>query len=203
MATTKKSHWENIYTTKAPNQVSWTQEKPIEGLEYLNKSGLSKDAKIIDIGGGDSLFVDSLLALNYTNVTVLDISEAAINRAKLRLGDRANNVTWVVSDILDFKPDQTYDFWYDRAVFHFLIDKTEIQQYINLTKQAIEQHLIIGTFSTNGPLKCSGLEISQYSEASLFHLFSGDYKLLNSKLINHKTPFDTIQNFVFCHMTKK
>ncbi|OIQ27132.1 MAG: SAM-dependent methyltransferase [Bacteroidetes bacterium MedPE-SWsnd-G2] len=202
MATANKSHWENIYTTKSPNQVSWTQDKPNEALTFLEQSNISKSDNIIDIGGGDSLLVDHLLEMGYTNITVLDISEAAINRAKKRLDHKAENVTWITSDILEFKPDTTYQFWYDRAVFHFLTDKADIAQYKQLVNTAADKNLVIGTFSKKGPLKCSGLEISQYSESSLSELFSEQFDLKHSKTLDHKTPFDTIQNFTFCHMVK-
>ena len=163
MEFSNKAHWETIYTTKTPEQVSWTQEKPAISLELIEAVNLPKSAKIIDIGGGDSLLVDFLLEAGYSEITVLDISQAALDRAKKRLGSKAALVTWICSDILDFKPTEMYQLWHDRAAFHFLTQPKSIATYTELTeKHAV--NLIIGTFSESGPLKCSGLEIKQYSE---------------------------------------
>ena len=200
----KKSHWENIYDTKSLNDVSWYQEKPTTSLAYIEKHAISKDASIIDVGGGDSFLVDCLLELGYTNITVLDISNSAINRAKKRVGEKAKNVTWIVSDILEFKSDTSYDFWHDRAVFHFITNEKDIFRY----KENVIAHLsdsanvVIGTFSFEGPLKCSGIEIKQYSKETLANVFTPELSLLSSQYVDHITPFDTIQNFVFCSFQK-
>ncbi len=201
----KKAHWENIYSTKDLTEVSWYQPIPTTSLEYLENLAIQKDAAIIDVGGGDSLFVDYLLELGYSNITVLDISAAAIERAKKRLGELANKITWIVSDILDLKSDVHYDFWHDRAVFHFITKKEDIEKY----KQRLYAHLsplakvLIGTFSLEGPLKCSGLDIKQYSIETLTTTFSPEFSLISSKYMNHSTPFDTLQNFVFCSFSKR
>ena len=120
-----KEHWQHIYSTKLPKEVSWTEEKPVTSLELIAKFDLPKFAKIIDIGGGDSLLVDFLLHEGYTNITVLDISAAAIDRAKMRLGKNAHRVKWIVSDIKDFTPTESYDLWHDRAAFHFLTEQAD------------------------------------------------------------------------------
>ncbi|MDG1146869.1 MAG: class I SAM-dependent methyltransferase [Crocinitomicaceae bacterium] len=196
----RKSHWENIYTTKALNEVSWYQEKPETSISFLNSVSIRKDAAIIDVGGGDSFFVDYLLQEGFTNVTVLDISEAAIKRAKLRLGEQASKVSWVVSDVTKFTPTMKFDFWHDRAAFHFLTDLTEIKRYKETVynSMSLNGDVVIGTFSKTGPLKCSGIEITQYAQSDLIQLFS-DFKFISGVDLVHNTPFDTTQNFVFCH----
>lgn len=205
MQTDRKSHWETIYQTKQPNQVSWTQEVPKTSLEMIKDARLSKDAKIIDIGGGDSLLVDHLLDLGYENISVLDISDAAIERAKTRLGERQNKVTWIVSDIVNFNSKENYDCWHDRAAFHFLTETAEIKKYIEIVSEYIkpEGTLIIGTFSDMGPEKCSGIPITQYTETTLEERFSKSFNKRESLRTDHITPFNTIQNFVFCRFKKK
>lgn len=158
-----KSHWDNVYQTKHPNQVSWTQEKPKISLEIIHSFGLDKTAKIIDVGGGDSKLVDYLLEEGFENITVLDISAKALEKAQKRLGDKAKKVTWIVSDIMDFHPATAYDVWHDRAAFHFLTSEDQIAKYFDTARNAVTGFLTIGTFSILGPEKCSGLPIKQYS----------------------------------------
>ncbi len=201
----KKSHWENIYTSKQLHEVSWYQSIPETSLEYVKQIDLPLNASIIDVGGGDSFLVDYLLVLGYTNITILDISSAAIERAKKRLGEKAERVTWIVSDILEFISGQQYDFWHDRAVFHFITKDEEILTYKkNLISQLSEDaRVLIGTFSFNGPLKCSGIEIKQYSSETMKITLSPELKWISSQYVDHKTPFETTQNFVFCLFKKK
>jgi 2-polyprenyl-3-methyl-5-hydroxy-6-metoxy-1,4-benzoquinol methylase len=197
-----KEHWETVYATKTPKEVSWTQERPAISLDFISSFQLEKSASIIDIGGGDSLLVDFLLDLGYTNLSVLDISAHAIERAKVRLGEKASLVTWIVSDINDFEPLQNYDLWHDRAAFHFLTSQKDIERYVELVSKHVKQ-LVIGTFSTNGPFKCSGLEITQYDENELGQLFgSHGFEVQTTKREDHMTPFGTTQNFVFASMVK-
>jgi SAM-dependent methyltransferase len=196
----RKKHWENIYQTKELNEVSWYQPKPEISLQIIAEFNFPKTAKIIDIGGGDSFLVDHLLDLGYLDITVLDISEAAIERAKKRLGERSNTVKWIVSDASNFTPTEKYDIWHDRAAFHFLTDEVDINQYLDSAKTGLSENgrMIIGTFSENGPLKCSGIEIKQYSEQSMTERFKVHFEKVNGRTIDHLTPFDTIQNFIFC-----
>ena len=199
-----KEHWETIYKTKQPNEVSWTEQIPSASLEFINKLKIPKTAKIIDIGGGDSKLVDFLLAQGYTDLSVLDISETAIIRAKERLGDKAKYVKWIIRDILDFKSTEKYDLWHDRAAFHFQTEEADIDKYLNIIKNAVIGWSIIGTFSVDGPKKCSGLDISQYDEKSLTKLFMQDnISIKRVEYINHTTPFETIQNFIFCSFSSK
>lgn len=164
-----KQHWEKVYTTKGPTEVSWFQEYPRTVMEHIDSVGLSKTATIIDVGGGDSNFVNALLEKGFENIWVLDISAAALEKVKKRLGERAALVHWVVSDITEFAPEAQFDFWYDRAVFHFLPDRTSINRYKDVVSTALRQggEFFLGTFSENGPLKCSGLEIRRYSETEM------------------------------------
>ncbi len=193
-----KQHWETVYQTKQANEVSWTQETPQTSLDFIRSLNLPKSASIIDIGGGDSKLVDFLLDEGYENLTVLDISATALERAKARLGERAEKVNWIVADITDFKPDTSYDVWHDRAAFHFLTDNEQIEKYLNIVHAAVTGFLLIGTFSEDGPKKCSGLEIKQYSGTSLENVFKRDFTKIACKTEDHITPFNTIQNFTFC-----
>lgn len=199
----KKEHWEQVYKTKTPDQVSWTQENPKTSLDYIKASKLPKNAALIDIGGGDSLLVDYLLEEGYSQITVLDISEKAIKRAQKRLGIAADKVTWIVSDILDFKPKRTYDLWHDRATFHFLTTATEIETYKKTVTQWVDSYMVLGVFSKEGPLKCSGLPITQYNLTELTACFGTAFEVLHAQTEDHSTPFDTLQNFQFAHLKKK
>ena len=198
----KKEHWENIYSTKTPAEVSWTQAYPETSIELVAQTLVSKNAPIIDIGGGDSLVVDFLLKLGYTDITVLDISAAAIERAKKRLGTDATKVEWLVTDILDFKPTKTYEVWHDRAVFHFLREQEEVNTYVDMVNQYAE-NIILATFSPSGPIKCSGLEITQYDQNQIEDTFGSDFSVENYFTADHVTPFNTVQNFSFARMKKK
>lgn len=199
-----KSHWENVFATKQPSEVSWTQQYPKTSMDYLAHLNLSKSSNIIDIGGGDSNLVDALLEKGYENIWVLDISEFALERAKKRLGNQADQVNWIVSDITEFKPEVTFDFWHDRAVFHFLTEEENINKYVALIGSAINQdgNFLLGTFSESGPLKCSGLEIKQYSESTMKNTFRKNFEAVKCFTENHTTPFNTIQNFQFCGFKK-
>lgn len=201
----KKEHWENVFTTKQETEVSWFQPYPKTSIEFVKLFNLPFDANIIDIGGGDSHFVDALLEEGYQNIWVLDISENALSRAKKRLGEKANKVNWVVSDIIDFIPTVTYDFWHDRAAFHFLTTEENINKYVGIAEKGIKTNgiLVLGTFSETGPTKCSGLEIKQYSETSMSSRFELSFDRVKCITEEHQTPFNTTQNFLFCSFKKK
>lgn len=201
----RKNHWENIYQTKGQREVSWYQAKPATSLAFIEKSGLPLSAKIIDVGGGDGFLVDYLLEAGYEDITVLDISAAAIDKAKLRLGDKANAVKWIVNDVTSFAPTEKYDLWHDRAVFHFLIAEDDIADYRKIVADSINTNgtLIIGTFSENGPKRCSGIEIRQYSAEALTERFNEHFERRATLTEDHQTPFDTFQNFVFCSFKKR
>lgn len=200
----RKSHWENIYQTKNLTDVSWYQSKPVTSLSFFDKFKVPKNAKIIDIGGGDSLLVDFLLDKGYTDLTVLDISESSLKKAQNRLGNRAILVKWIVSDVTEFIPSEKYDFWHDRAAFHFLTNHSEIQNYLKNINDNVANLgiLVLGTFSEKGPNKCSGIAIKQYSKKSLVKTIGNYFKKVVCLTENHVTPFDTIQNFVYCSFIK-
>lgn len=203
MENTRKNHWETVYETKSPDQVSWTQEIPKTSLAFIHSFNLDKKAKIIDIGGGDSKLVDFLLDEGYENITVLDISEKAIEKAKERLGVKANKVNWIVSDIIEFVPKETYDVWHDRAAFHFLTTIDQIEKYIETARKSVSGYMTIGTFSENGPKKCSGLDIKQYSEETLSLEMKNGFEKLHCVTEDHTTPFNTTQNFIFCSFKRQ
>lgn len=199
----RKAHWQQVYETKSPDEVSWTQKRPSTSLEFIKGFRLDKDAKIIDVGGGDSNLVDFLLDQAYSDITVLDISAKALEKAQNRLGDRANKVNWVVSDITEFQPSVNYDLWHDRAAFHFLTNPEQVNTYLKLVNQHVSQYLVLGTFSEAGPTKCSGLEIQQYSEKSMTELFGERFDKIKCTTEDHTTPFGTRQNFLYCGFRKK
>lgn len=201
----RKEHWENVFSTKQETEVSWYQQYPQTSIDFITALELPLDAKIIDIGGGDSYFIDALLDLGYTNLTLLDISAKAIERSKNRLGAKAAGVSFIVSDVLEFKPNVAFDFWHDRASFHFLTETNQIAEYATIVASAVAKggNMVIGTFSLNGPIKCSGLDITQYDETKLKAVFEKDFNLIESFTEDHKTPFNTTQNFIFCNFKKK
>lgn len=200
----KKIHWDNVYNTKAGNEVSWFQLYPKTSMDFVEWLNLPLDANIIDVGGGDSHFVDALLDKGYQNIWVLDISAKAIEKAKTRLGERAIQVNWIVSDITEFKPTVLFDFWHDRAAFHFLTTEEKINQYVSIAEEAIRKngYLLIGTFSEKGPDKCSGLAIKKYSEATLQATVKPAFNKVSCLTQDHTTPFDTKQNFLYCVFRK-
>lgn len=201
----KKEHWENVFETKKESEVSWFQKEPKTSINLIEKLNFPKDAKIIDIGGGDSYLMDSLLDLGYTNLYLLDISSKAIERIKNRLGANAENVTFIVSDVLEFHPKEAFDVWHDRASFHFLTEEIDIEKYSSLVANSVVSNgnLLIGTFSENGPLKCSGLPITQYNESKMNAVFSNDFEMISSFTEDHQTPFETTQNFIFSTFKKR
>ena len=203
MENSPKQHWEKIYETKQPNEVSWTQDIPETSLDFIHSFKLPKSAKIIDIGGGDSKLVDHLLLEGFTNITVLDISTASLERAKKRLGDKAATVQWIEADIREFVPKEKYDLWHDRAAFHFLTEKEDVMEYLKLVRKAVNGYMIVGTFSPEGPTKCSGLSIRQYSDEELTTMFMDGFEKIKCVNVDHITPFHTAQNFTFCSFRHK
>ena len=199
----RKSHWETVYTTKGEREVSWFQQDPAPSLELIALAGLSESASIIDIGGGASRLVDILVERKIGQVTVLDLSAAALDaarkRLKERLGDKAAGVTWVVADITDWEPTQTYDLWHDRAAFHFLTDPADRSAYLQRLKKAVKRggHVVIGTFALDGPEKCSGLPVVRYDAASLSEMLGTDFRLIDTRRHDHATPWGAVQRFQF------
>jgi len=197
----KKSHWEGIYDGKNAEQLSWYQRHMNLSLALIEKIAPNKDASIIDIGGGASVFVDDLLAAAYRTLTVLDLSENALNSAKQRLGDRAKAVDWRAADILEaVLPEKAFDVWHDRAVFHFLTSTEDRQRYVAQVRKALVPggYIVIATFAENGPPRCSGLEVQRYSVQTLSAAFGSEFKLIDNRSEMHITPDGRSQPFIYC-----
>ena len=201
-----KQHWESVYTEKAPHDVSWYCPHLERSLDFIDKARLNHDAHIIDVGGGSSTLVDDLLDRGYSNVTVLDISSTAVDRARKRLGPRAGDVTWRVGDITDVELPRThYDFWHDRAVFHFLTSEDARRKYVRAVRHALKigGHIVVATFGPEGPERCSGLEVARYSAEGLHAEFGETFSKMASSLEHHVTPWGTEQEFVYCYCRMK
>jgi ubiquinone/menaquinone biosynthesis C-methylase UbiE len=200
-----KTHWNTVYQTKAPDDVSWFQTRPTTSLKLIEASGLEKDAGIIDVGGGASVLVDVLLDAGFTKLAVLDISVAALEHARQRLGKRASSVEWCEADVTTFIPQRQFGLWHDRAVFHFLTDKADRQKYVETLKRTLtpDGHVIIATFAIDGPLKCSGLEVARYDAPSLCAELGADFQLLEQLEETHTTPWDTTQKFRYFRFQRR
>lgn len=202
---TKKDFWEDVYQSRSLIESGWYQAVPESSLGLIESSKISKKSKIIDIGGGDSLLVDHLLSMGYHHITVLDISEKSIEKAKKRLGTLAKKVTWICSDISNFQGNTKFDLWHDRACLHFLTDVDDLKLYREAVVKNISHGgtLILGAFSKTGPKRCSGLPITQYDEVALTDLFSKEFKLVENFESVHITPSKATQNYVFCRFKRK
>jgi 2-polyprenyl-3-methyl-5-hydroxy-6-metoxy-1,4-benzoquinol methylase len=197
-----KTHWENIYATRAPESVSWYRAHLETSLALIERATFARSASIIDIGGGESTLVDDLLLRGYENVTILDVSQTAIEVTKMRLGSLAGQVRWLVADIgaVDLKT-HAYDLWHDRAVFHFLTTPERRIAYVRQVARAVKPggHVIVSTFGPEGPRACSGLEVVRYDAESLHGEFGGHFRLIESSQELHQTPFGTTQQFLYCY----
>jgi len=200
-----QSYWDKVYLDKSENEVSWFQEHPTKSLNLIGELNLPKNASIIDIGGGESRLVDHLLAQGFSDITVLDISDVSLEKLKHRLGDTGKKVKYISSDVVTLRPDTQFDLWHDRATFHFLTNLEQINQYLEIINSALLPggNLIISTFSKNGPEKCSGLPIHQYSENELKNLFAKYFNNTKCFEDTHVTPWGTAQSFVYCGFKKK
>ncbi|MBZ0091789.1 MAG: class I SAM-dependent methyltransferase [Sulfuricellaceae bacterium] len=197
-----KSHWEKVYQTKDSTEVSWYRNHLDTSLAFIEQTGISRDARIIDVGGGASTLVDDLLAQGYANVSVLDISAAALATAKARLGAQGEKVQWLEADITRAElPHHYYDVWHDRAVFHFLTGADDRQHYVERVLHAVKPggHIIMACFGPDGPLQCSGLDTVRYSPDRLHGEFGAPFRLVNSASEDHRTPFGKEQQFVYCY----
>jgi SAM-dependent methyltransferase len=194
-----KVHWEGVYNSKSEREVSWFQESPEPSLELIGLAGAKPDAAIIDIGGGASRLVDTLLTQGFKNLTVLDLSEAALDKARSRLGGDARSIRWIAADVTSWKPDAKYHVWHDRAAFHFLTKRDEQRAYIDRLKQALRPggYAIIGTFALDGPEKCSGLPVARQSPETMTALLGSDFDLVDARRHDHVTPWQSVQKFQF------
>jgi len=200
-----KDHWEKVYTTKAVTEVSWFQEHAELSLKLIRDAGVDTSASIIDVGGGASTLVDDLLAQGYRDLTVLDLSRAALAAARSRLGDRAADVKWVEANVLEAEfPQQVFDVWHDRAVFHFLTTEEERHAYVKQVLHAVKQGglAIVATFAEDGPERCSGLPVHRYSADELHAEFGEPFVLLGHEKELHHTPGGSEQKFVYCFCRK-
>jgi 2-polyprenyl-3-methyl-5-hydroxy-6-metoxy-1,4-benzoquinol methylase len=196
-----REHWEQVYSTKAATSVSWFQEHARRSVQLIQQTHVGKDAGIIDVGGGASTLADDLLGVGYSDVTVLDLSGAALSTAKLRLGERASDVTWRVGDITRVQlPRHAYGVWHDRAVFHFLTTREEREAYVHAVLRAVKPggHVIVATFAEDGPDRCSGLTVMRYSAEGLHAEFGVPFTLLKHEREEHHTPSGAIQKFIYC-----
>jgi ubiquinone/menaquinone biosynthesis C-methylase UbiE len=201
-----KTHWEHIYETKVPTRVSWYQEHAQLSLHFIQNTHIQKTDHIIDIGGGASTLVDDLLEAGFQHITVLDVSGAALQLTRQRLGAFAAAVEWMEADITKVNlPAQAYDLWHDRAVFHFLTQAADRQRYVAAVRHAVRTggHVIVATFAPEGPDHCSGLEVVRYSPESLHREFGEGFELRDSRRETHHTPFGTEQKFIYCYCRKE
>jgi SAM-dependent methyltransferase len=200
-----KSHWDNLYATRAPDAVSWYQAHADMSLQLIQDTGVAPNAAIIDVGGGTSILVDDLLAAGYTNVSVLDISASALAAARRRLGGAAARVRWLEADITkEALPLRAFDLWHDRAVFHFLTEAEDRAAYVRSVMRSVKPggHVIVATFAEDGPTQCSGLPVVRYRPDELHAEFGGHFSLLRHEKEAHHTPSGALQQFVYCYCRK-
>lgn len=200
-----KEHWDKVYSTKPTDGVSWYQEHAESSLRLIQQTGVSSSAEIIDVGGGASTLVDDLIKKGFTRLSVLDLSAAALAATKQRLGNHANEVKWIEGDITEVPlPPLSYDVWHDRAVFHFLTDEAERAAYVEAVLRCVKPggFVIVATFSEDGPTQCSGLPVKRYTADELHDEFGAPFELLRHEKEEHRTPFGTTQNFVYCFCRK-
>lgn len=200
-----KEHWEKVYQTKQADSVSWFQEHATWSLEIICSVGATSDARIIDVGGGASTLVDDLLTNGFEHLTVLDLSASALEVARNRVGTLGKRVTWTSGDIRDvLLPEQSYDIWHDRAVFHFLTDPADRVAYVQQVMKSVKPggHVIVATFAPDGPEQCSGLPVARYAPEQLHGEFGPAFELLEHASEEHKTPWGSVQHFVYCHCLK-
>jgi SAM-dependent methyltransferase len=200
-----RKHWEEVYTTKSTDAVSWYQEHAVQSLDLIRKTGVPLEASIIDVGGGASTLVDDLIAAGYSDVSVLDLSAAALAAARVRLGGNAGKVTWIEADITRVElPEYKYSVWHDRAVFHFLTGAEDRAAYVRAVLRSVKPggHVIVATFGEEGPLQCSGLPVMRYSAESLHAEFGEPFTLMEHRSEAHQTPSGSVQQFIYCYCRK-
>lgn len=201
-----QKHWSHIYETKAVDDVSWYQVRPEQSLAYIQQTGIGLDEPIIDVGAGASTLVDYLVAADYRDITLLDISGEALEISRERPGNTNAHLNWIVGDITTVElPKEHFAVWHDRAVFHFLTDPILKKRYVEQVLHALKPngHIIIATFALDGPQQCSGLDVVQYDAPSLHHVFGDQFELINSTKETHHTPWGSEQRFVYCYCRKQ
>jgi ubiquinone/menaquinone biosynthesis C-methylase UbiE len=198
-STNRQAHWEKVYTAKGENEVSWFQQSPAPSFELIAQAGATQASAIIDIGGGAARLVDHLVEQGFEDVTVLDLSDAALEAARRRLASRAGRVRWIVADVTAWEPAKAYDVWHDRAAFHFLTDEQDRAAYVARLTRGVKAggHAIIATFALDGPEKCSGLPVARYDSASLAQALDAGFRLVHTRRHEHATPWGSSQMFQF------
>jgi len=197
-----REHWEKVYTSKGPQDVSWFRPHLERSLAFLEAAKVGHTAAVIDVGGGASTFVDDLLDRGYENLTVLDLSQMALDAARTRLGKRASHVRWISADVTTAQLEvAAYDFWHDRAVFHFLSDRLARERYVATVRKSLKPggHVVVATFGPHGPEKCSGLEVMRYSPEELHAEFGHEFAQLANATETHLTPWGSEQEFTYCY----
>lgn len=201
----KKNHWETVYQTKSDQQVSWFREHLDNSLRMILNTNAAPEAAIIDVGGGSSTLADDLLQNGFIDVSVLDISAAALEKSKQRLGKKSGQIEWIEADITEVSlPENRFDVWHDRAVFHFLTDAEDRRKYVELVMRSLKigGHIIVASFGENGPAKCSGLDVVRYNPETMHNEFGNEFKFVKSLNETHETPFGTTQEFIYCYCRK-
>lgn len=203
--TKAQEHWDQVYSTKRETEVSWYQAHPERSLELIRSAASTFSASILDVGGGASRLVDELVGLGYSDLTVLDVSHSALDRSKVRLGQRSDSVSWIVADITQWKPERTWDVWHDRAVFHFLITTEGQNAYITALEAATKSgsSAIISTFALDGPDRCSGLPVQRYSPVTLAARIGSKFQMVTQTSEAHTTPSGTTQRFSYAVLRRQ
>jgi SAM-dependent methyltransferase len=201
----RNRHWEHVYQTKSPEEMSWYQPHLATSLEWILEAAPNRSASILDVGGGASTLVDDLYANGFCSLSVMDISRTAIAHSQTRLGTTAAEINWIVGDVTTAElPDAAFDIWHDRAVFHFLTERADRLSYRKQVATALKPsgEIILATFGVNGPQRCSGLTVNRYDAPSLLEEFGPEFKLVKSTTIQHQTPTGSIQEFLYCRMKR-
>jgi SAM-dependent methyltransferase len=198
-----EAHWQEVYEQNAPNQVSWFEALPTQSLELIEEAKVDRGAALIDVGGGESRLAGELLDRGYTDVTVADISPAALEKVRSELGERAGAVEWIVADVREHDFGRQFDLWHDRAVFHFMVEPAERYAYLAALERALAPggHVVIATFGPEGPTECSGLPVLRYDAEELIETLGSNYRLLSSVLYDHRTPSGSSQQLLYAHLT--
>ncbi|HEY6097934.1 MAG TPA: class I SAM-dependent methyltransferase [Anaeromyxobacter sp.] len=200
----RRAHWDGVYGSRTADQMSWYQPRPGTSLALIERTGKGTDASIVDVGGGASLLVDALLDRGFGRIAVLDISEAALGRARARLGERASRVRWIAADVTRWRPEGSFDIWHDRALFHFLVGERERETYRTLVSAAVPAggQVVMGTFAADGPERCSGLPVRRYDPGALSAELGPGFRLLEATTEDHVTPAGKVQRFQFCRFLR-
>ncbi len=199
MGVSRKDHWQHVYETQSPTKVSWYQPVPAQSMAFIRSTGVAVEAPIIDVGAGTATLVDVLLNSDFSDISVLDIAEAALVESSKRLGGAGTSVHWIETDVLEFEPLRRYYVWHDRAAFHFLTDAASIGKYMDVLRTALipKGYFVLGTFGPEGPDRCSGFDVQRYSIEQLTDLLEADFELMSFELEDHTTPTGNVQQYLY------